>query len=172
MLLDENLILCENVDFFGDAHDDEQIGDIIDLGQFDTGKPGLSDGSPVADYNATNPNFGGVKPMSLLLHITESMVGGTSVIFRLYSGTAVDETFGLIGGNFNINWESSVIAQADAVKGYKLVVPFPYNSEVPVLRYLQMTVTRVADCTAGKFNAMLIAGAQQWQPLHANYRQL
>ena len=67
------------------AHDDEQIGDVIDLGQFDTGKPGLSDGSPVADYNATNPNFGGVKPMSLLLHITESMVGGTSVIFRLYS---------------------------------------------------------------------------------------
>ena len=171
MLLDENLILCEDEGFFGTAHDDAQIGDVIDLGQFDTGKPGLSDGSPVADYIATNPNFGGVKPMSLLLHITESMVGGTSVIFRLYSAVETDSS-GLRGTTFNINWESSVIAQAAAVKGYKLVVPFPYNSEVPVLRYLQMTVTRVADCTAGKCSAMLIAGAQQWQPLHANYRQL
>ena len=170
MWLDDNLVLCEDDEFYGAASTDSLFGDIVDLGQFDSGKPKLSSGSPAPDNITDNPNFGGVMPMTLLFRITEAMAGGTSVNFKLYSDNTLNGTY--LNAYGSIHWQTGPIALAAATKGREFIVPIPWDSATPVKRYLQIGCDLVGTSTAGKVSAMLLVGAHQWEAMRGNYVQV
>jgi len=124
MILDKNLIFCENSALSaGDA-----ASDVIDLG---------AAGDTLE------------KELVLVGVMTEAAVGGTSVVFRLETSTAVDFS------TKKVLHVSDVIPQANLTKGTKFI-----DMKMPrgLNRYLRIYCDVTGVFTAGKYSAFLTPG--------------
>ena len=153
MIIDKNLVLTENVNFFGNAGSAIR-GDVIDLKE-----SGLI-------------NWGGMNPLYWVILITTAAAGGsTTYDFQLKNGQ------GLTSGNLTTGAgnvaRTGPIGVGFLTKGRRLLVPY-YGSDGRggADRYLQAAVTRVGTSTAGKFTSFITMNPQDWQATKAAEVQL
>jgi hypothetical protein len=144
MIMDKLLEFADSEDISGftAAGGDELIGDVVDL-------------QVARDIGQGNPLY-------LVIQVDTAIVGTTSTVqFKLAS----DAGFAIAtDGTASVHWASDVIAEADLVAGYTLIVPLPYGGSKAYERYLGVQAdVGVNNLSAGAVSAFIVNDPSAWK---------
>ena len=163
MFTDKNLVLCPavngGVSFSGNGGSSE-IGNVIDMG-------GASDFH--GEFEVANKLLGSGRPMGLRVVLTRAVTGGTSIAIGLITGEALngsnidDRTPSNSGRRVASMVTTGPILRAEAAKGAVFQTYLPFLTYRPYYRYIQITVARTGNVTAGALSAALLFDLPHWE---------
>ena len=107
----------------------------------------------IIDMQLADLNMGAGEPIWLNIRIGTAFAGGTSLVFGLYSHSAVEV------GSGTLLWATPAITDATMVAGY-WIMRMPLPDDVDRERYIGLYYTTSGTHSAGTINAWLDHGPQ------------